>query len=200
MWSLRSDAQRFLLALARRAIEARFAGETIEAAGLDEEARAPALRAPAAVFVSIHCGGRLRGCVGSWHAARPLVEAVIESAESAAFRDPRFPPLRREELPEAELEISVLEPPVETPAEQIEAGRHGVMVSQGVLRALLLPQVATAKGWSAERLLEECCAKAGLDSQAWRGGAKVEAFTAQVFSQASVGAPLESAKRVAGRQ
>lgn len=145
------------------------------------------LNSPAGVFVSLHKHDLLRGCIGQVTARDPLYRAVIDAATSAALHDPRFPPLSREELDEVDIEISVLSPMAELDAssaeKQIVIGRHGLMVSKGANRGLLLPQVAVQFGWEAREFLEETCLKAGLPRQAWRSGARLEIFTAEVFGE-----------------
>lgn len=145
------------------------------------------LSAPAGVFVGLHKHHQLRGCIGQITARDPLYRAVIEAAISAALHDPRFPPLAKEELDEVQIEISVLSPMSELDAQaadkQIVIGRHGLMVSKGHARGLLLPQVAVQFGWDAREFLEETCFKAGLPRQAWCTGARLEIFTAEVFGE-----------------
>lgn len=174
------DQQR-LLRHARRAIAAR-----LEERPLEPLPSPGALGEPAAAFVTIRLADRLRGCIGSIEDDEPLVEVVARCAADAATRDPRFQPLPHEALAEARLEISVLTPfrRVSDPAET-EVGRHGVMVERGPHRALLLPQVAGEWGWDRETFLSQTCVKAGLPADAWRTGAAVHTFEAQVFGDAS---------------
>ena len=135
--------------------------------------------------MTIRLGDRLRGCIGSVEDDEPLHEVVARCAGDAATRDPRFPPLPPADLPNVHLEISVLTPfrRVADPAET-EVGRHGVMVEQGPHRALLLPQVAPEWGWDRDTFLSQTCVKAGLPADAWRTGAAVHTFEAQVFEEA----------------
>ncbi len=173
------DQQR-LLRHARRAIAARLEERPLEPLGSPG-----ALDEPAAAFVTIRLGRRLRGCIGSVEDDEPLHEVVARCAGDAATRDPRFPPLPPADLPDARLEISVLTPfrRVSDPAET-EVGRHGVMVEQGPHRALLLPQVAPEWGWDLDTFLSQACVKAGLPADAWRTGAAIHTFEAQVFEEA----------------
>jgi AmmeMemoRadiSam system protein A len=134
------------------------------------------------VFVSIHLHGDLRGCVGTIAPSTPLYQSVAGCAEAAAFRDSRFKPLQLSELPEADFEISVLSPIEEvTDIRNIEVGTHGLIVSKGNARGLLLPQVAVQQQWDRERFLGETCRKAGLPPTAWKQGATIQRFTAEVF-------------------
>jgi AmmeMemoRadiSam system protein A len=178
------EEQRWLLAWARRAIAAAVAGS---AGALREEGAelSERLRQPGAAFVSLHKQGQLRGCVGLPQAREPLYLTVAEAAISAALHDPRFPPVEAEELPALEIEISVLSPLFPLQPEQVVPGEHGLLVTEGFYRGLLLPQVAREHGWDRERFLEETCLKAGLERTAWKRGVKLEAFTAFVFSDST---------------
>ena len=138
-------------------------------------------------FVTLRKRGRLRGCIGHIGTERPLADVVAHSAKSAALEDPRFDPVRFEEVAEIEIEISVLSALEEIAPEKIEAGKHGLMVSRGWQRGLLLPQVATEMRWSSLRFLEETCVKAGFDRNAWRESeTKIQGFTAEVFSESEL--------------
>jgi AmmeMemoRadiSam system protein A len=173
-----ADRER-LLKFARRCLEARVRREPsppIEhGGGLDE---------PMGAFVSIHTGGDLRGCLGRIECDRPIVENVAHLAAVVCDCDPRFAPLSARELGATRIEISALTPEEEVrdPAE-IEIGRHGLIVEQAHRRGLLLPQVATEHGWDREAFLEHTCIKAGLPRDAWRRGARIFKFEAQVFSE-----------------
>jgi AmmeMemoRadiSam system protein A len=139
---------------------------------------------PRGAFVTIHVGGELRGCIGRVDADTPLYLAVEQLAVAAATRDPRFDPLRAEELADTRVEISVLSPVVSGKPEEIEIGKHGVVVTRGVRRGLLLPQVAVEHGLDRERFLDETCAKAGLPPGSWKEPETVlQLFTAEVFRE-----------------
>jgi AmmeMemoRadiSam system protein A len=147
----------------------------------------PPLALPHGAFVTLHRQGELRGCIGRVRSLDPLYATVQEMAVAAAFQDPRFKPVARDEFSLLEIEISVLSPP-ETIADptQIEVGKHGLIISSGPYSGLLLPQVATEWGWDAETFLNHTCLKAGLPENYWRQTqVKIEAFTAQVFSEIS---------------
>jgi AmmeMemoRadiSam system protein A len=186
---LTAPDRRTLLALARAAI-----GEESRSDGsLDRTLRSaeltPALRTRAAVFVSLRrpdpaVGGRvLRGCIGTLSAEQPLFESVMRHARLAAFQDPRFPPVRPEELADLVVEISVLTPsrPVDDPAE-IVPGRDGVSLEAGAARSVFLPQVASEQGWDRTQLLEQLARKAGLPADGWRG-ARLSVFQAEAFEE-----------------
>lgn len=180
MSALSPDARRQLLAIAREAIAQRLAGRRYAPAPPDD----PALAEPSGAFVTLHRAGSLRGCVGLLAADRPLYRTVAEIARSAAFGDSRFPALDPDEFDGVEIDISVLGPlrRVADPAE-VEVGRHGLYVVRGAHRGVLLPQVATEQGWNRERFLDETCRKAGLPRDAWRTGAELYVFEAQVFAE-----------------
>ena len=145
---------------------------------------AEALRQQCGAFVSLHNGKNLRGCVGVISAKKPLYLTVGECAVWAGLHDHRFPPVTKRELKDLNFEISVLSPLADIAPEEIEVGRHGLVVSHQGSRGLLLPQVAVQWKWNRERFLEETCRKAGLEPDTWRRGAQIQAFTAQVFQEA----------------
>lgn len=142
----------------------------------------PHLAQPRGAFTTLYLNGKLRGCVGYPLAAFPLFQTVIETARSAAFEDPRFLPVTLEEVRQIAVSLSVLSPVRPIAADEIEIGRHGLIVSLGPRRGLLLPQVPLEHGWDRVTFLEQTCHKAGLALDAWRQGATIEAFTAEVFS------------------
>ena len=113
----------------------------------------------------------------------PLYRAVIDAAIAASLHDPRFSPVAAAELLEIDVEISVLSQPLPITIEEIRIGLHGLIVTRGQARGLLLPQVAVERQWSPERFLEETCRKAGLARDAWLSGTRVEAFQADVFGE-----------------
>lgn len=185
MSPLSKEEQHCLLDLAREAIAAALALRPLHLEAASARLPTDRLRQPSGAFVSLHRAGRLRGCVGYPAPRKPLYETVAEGALAAAFHDPRFEPLTAEELPAVEIEISLLSPLFPIHPDEVEPGTHGLLVTQGLQRGLLLPQVAREHGWSREEFLEETCAKAGLDREAWKKGTvKLEAFTAFVFSEA----------------
>jgi AmmeMemoRadiSam system protein A len=183
MSRLSSDDCRALLDLARRAIST----AVIEKRILDFPPYPTALAGPAGAFVTLHRNGQLRGCVGQVESPGPLADTVARAAISAALHDSRFPPVEDHELSSLDIEISVLSLPEPIAPEAILAGRHGLIVVKVDKRGVLLPQVASERRWSAERFLEETCAKAGLPRDAWReSSTRVLAFTAEVFSEISL--------------
>ena len=171
-----------LLRVARQSIEAGLEGRPVP-----RRADLPAaLRERAGAFVTLHLQHALRGCIGYIEPRFPLYEAVEEVAQKAAFDDPRFPPLIREELEQVEIEISVLSPLHKIGSvEEIEIGKHGLVIEAGYARGLLLPQVATEYGWGKEQFLTQTCRKAGLPGDSWkRSHVNIFVFQCDVFSEA----------------
>jgi len=125
---------------------------------------------------------QLRGCVGYAMPIAPLYRAVAETARAAAFEDSRFLPVTLEEASRLEVSLSVLSLLFPIHPEAVEVGRHGLLISDGARRGLLLPQVPVENAWDRETFLEQTCRKAGLPPDAWRKNATIEAFTAEVFS------------------
>ena len=153
---LTATERRDLLWLARASIRRALGAE----AAPPQIALTPPLIEPTAAFVSLHCEGRLRGCVGTVTAENPLHETVAHMACSAAFDDPRFPPLQVMEVPLIDIEISRLSPMVPAAPDDVRPGIHGVCVTRGQHRAVFLPQVATTHNWDRDTLLDELCRKA----------------------------------------
>jgi AmmeMemoRadiSam system protein A len=176
---LDASQRKDLLGIARRALGGYLGAGKIPS----EEGARGRLAAPGAAFVTLTKNGRLRGCIGYTEAVAPLSKVVQECAVAAATEDPRFPPVSSNELPSLRIEISVLTPLAPILPEEVEVGRHGLMVSQGRMRGLLLPQVPVEFGWDRETFLDQACVKAGLPSSAWRHGATLRAFTAEVFGE-----------------
>jgi len=174
------DQQR-LLRLARQALEAR-----VHKAPPPPVEYGGALDWPCGAFVTIHCRGDLRGCLGRVEVNAPLADTIAHLAAVVSDSDPRFNPVSARELSDISLEISVLTPEEEVRSiDQIEIGRHGLIIEQGHRRGLLLPQVATEHGWNRETFLDHTCRKALLPPDAWRRGARILVFEAQVFGEGS---------------
>lgn len=179
MLLLSEGDQEYLLRLARQALE-----ESVRHSRLPKVEVPPGvLQERCGAFVTLLKGGHLRGCIGYIEAQKPLYQTVCECALAAALRDPRFDAVSPGELPSLRLEISVLSPLMAIVPEEIEVGRHGLLVSRGYQRGLLLPQVAVEWKWDRKQFLEETCLKAGLPPDAWRHGARIQAFSAQVFGE-----------------
>jgi AmmeMemoRadiSam system protein A len=144
----------------------------------------PALTQCAGAFVTLTRRGKLRGCIGHVNAEMALYRAVQQMAIAAATTDPRFPPLRPDELEDLEIEISVLSPVQRIRnIEDLEAGKHGLIITKGRHRGLLLPQVAVEHRMNRYAFADAVCWKAGLLPGFWRLGATMEVFTAEVFGK-----------------
>ncbi len=181
MTMLSDDQKRRLIEVARQSLHAAVAGGPPPDLGTDD-AELLELRG---AFVTLKKAGELRGCIGYIEPRVPLIQAVADNAESAALHDPRFTPVTPDELPAIEFEISALTPLVPVhDSEEIEVGRHGLVISQGPNRGLLLPQVPVEWGWDREEFLEHTCLKAGLSPEAWRReDVELLCFEAEVFSE-----------------
>jgi uncharacterized protein len=178
MTELDAPSRQVLLALARSAIAAELglpAGRVPDAAALGERRGA---------FVTLTIRGELRGCIGRIEADAELRELLPAVARSAAFADPRFPPLSRHEFSAVRIEVSLLTPPAPADPSAVEVGRHGVIVSSRGRRGLLLPQVPTEYGWTREEFLTHVCLKASLAPDAWRDEkTTLLVFEAEVFAE-----------------
>jgi AmmeMemoRadiSam system protein A len=139
------------------------------------------LAEPRGAFTSLYLQGQLRGCVGYVLPVSPVYRAVADTARAAAFEDTRFHPVTLPEAPQLGIQLSILSPPQAIAAEAVEIGRHGLLISMAGHRGLLLPQVPTEHNWDRITFLEQTCRKAGLPLDAWKKGASIEAFTAEVF-------------------
>jgi AmmeMemoRadiSam system protein B/AmmeMemoRadiSam system protein A len=165
--------------IARESIEARLLGK--KAPSLEN--LSAGLREDRGAFVTLKIHGQLRGCIGRLVSDRPLGEVVAEMALAAAFQDSRFSPLRAEELKGLEIEISALTPFQKiTGVEEIQVGKHGILMRNGRSSGLLLPQVATDYGWDRTGFLEHTCQKAGLPKSCWKDkDTEITIFSADVF-------------------
>src|SRR5271169_2335562 len=141
------------------------------------------LSEPRGAFTSLYLRGELRGCVGYVLPVSPVYRAVADTARAAAFEDARFYPVTISEAHDLEIELSILSPPQPVSAEAIEIGRHGLLISMAGHRGLLLPQVPVEHNWDRTTFLEQTCRKASLPLDAWKKGAVIEAFTAEVFGE-----------------
>ena len=181
MISLTSEDKRTLLSVARSAIENHVKGGDHK----EDFTLTPALQEHCGAFVTIKNSEMLRGCIGLITSDRPLHETVSEMAVSAATRDMRFEQVTVEELPEIDLEISVLSPfETITDIAEIEVGTHGLFIKQSHFQGLLLPQVATENNWDRNTFLEYTCLKAGLPASSWKDeNTVIQIFSAEVFGE-----------------
>jgi AmmeMemoRadiSam system protein A len=178
---LTPQERRFLLELARASIQAR-----LDEDSLPEHAPDPGpLSEHRGAFVTLTIDGLLRGCIGHVVGVEPLWLSVRSNAVAAAFHDPRFSPLQREEIDSTEIEISALSTleEIEGP-DSIQVGVHGLLIERGTARGLLLPQVATHNNWDRATFLEHTCRKAGLERDCWRDGeSRLSTFEVESFSE-----------------
>jgi len=178
---LNKEERKFLLKCARDTIHARLNGKNLP----ECKPQSKVLEEPMGAFVTLHARGALRGCIGYVEAVKPLCQTVQEMAVAAAFQDPRFPALRENEYDDIEIEISVMSPLKRVRnVDEIQVGKHGIVIRRGFHSGLLLPQVATEQGWDRDTFLEHTCYKSGLPGDAWRKkDTEIQIFSAEVFSE-----------------
>jgi AmmeMemoRadiSam system protein A len=177
---LTKKEQRDLLKIARKTIVSYVISGVIPVV----ESTAKGLNLESGCFVTIKQQGELRGCIGNFTSDRPLYLLVQEMAVSAATRDPRFYPMKEQDLEQFELEISVLSPlKLITSVDEIKVGTHGIYLVKQSSRGVLLPQVATEYGWDRETFLKHTCLKAGLAENAWQRDCQIHIFSALVFGE-----------------
>ncbi|GMT49888.1 MAG: AmmeMemoRadiSam system protein A [bacterium] len=180
---LTNKEKKELILIARKAIEVKLFGKSNLRPKLDF----PVFQSKKGAFVTIDKSGKLRGCIGTVEFDDTLINVVQRMAVSAAFHDPRFQPLRAEEYSSIEIEVSILsEPRVIHNPDELVIGTHGLIISYGSSRGLLLPQVAVENSWTREEFLNHTCIKAHLDSDMWREKAKIKVFEAEVFAEGNL--------------
>ncbi|RMH70514.1 MAG: AmmeMemoRadiSam system protein A [Gemmatimonadetes bacterium] len=182
-FELTSAEKTALLRLAHGAIANHLTGEPLPVVDVTER-----LTLPLGAFVTLHHHGDLRGCIGFMSTNKPLYQTIPELAVSAASRDFRFPPVTVEELPQLDVEISILTPlePIEA-IEEIIIGKHGLCIEFRGRRGVLLPQVAPRYHWTAQEFVEAVCHKAGLPADAWQeADATLSIFSAYIFGDSTV--------------
>jgi len=179
--ALTDEDKRVLLALARQRLKEHLDRQEPSDIPVDSDA----LLEHRATFVTWRTStGELRGCIGEVIAQRPLVESVARMAVASGTQDPRFPPITARELPHLTLEISALTPMEAINPNDVEVGRHGLMISKGYSSGLLLPQVPAEQGWDREEFLRGLCHKAGLPSNTWQEpDAQLRSFEAEVWGE-----------------
>lgn len=175
--------------LARKTIESLLSGERLRKPQELDFELSPVFGEKRGVFVTLTKNGLLRGCIGHPFPDSTLEVAIRDSAISAATRDPRFPPVGKDELDDIVAEVTILTPPerINAPPKDlpnlIEIGRHGLIVKQGYCQGLLLPQVAPENNMDSIDFLGHTCMKAGLSPDAWLKGAEVHCFEGQIFKE-----------------
>jgi AmmeMemoRadiSam system protein A len=175
------DERQQLLALAHEAILSAVEHREIPLVGPSRR-----FAAPRGAFTTIYLHKNLRGCVGYAFPIAPLYRTIIETARGAAFEDTRFLPVTLAEAHELEVSLSILSALRSVRSQEVEIGTHGLLISQHGSRGLLLPQVPLEHGWDRNTFLEETCRKAGLPLDAWRTGAEIEVFTAEIFGDSDL--------------
>jgi AmmeMemoRadiSam system protein A len=172
------EERRLLLDLAHRSIACALDGRTLS---LELEPATDHLAEKRGAFCTLYLDGQLRGCVGYVFPLTPLLQTVAETARGAAFDDPRFPAVTPSDGPRLKVSLSILSVLAPIAPEQVEVGTHGLLVSRAGRRGVLLPQVPVEHGWERTTFLEQTCLKAGLPPDAWKTGATLESFTAEIF-------------------
>ena len=182
---LSPESRKTLLLLARKTIE--FYLDKQEKPTLKDLdiTLTPDMNKTLGAFVTLHKNGNLRGCIGNYpRKGVPLYEVVMAMARAAAFSDPRFRPLRKDEFKDIDIEISVLTQPKPVKSwKDIILDRDGIILKKGWNRAVFLPQVAPEQDWTLEETLSYLSRKAGLSRNAWKEGANFEVFQADVFGE-----------------
>src|SRR5512140_1103574 len=163
------EERTLLLQVAHTSIEARLRGETPDLTPPNDH-----LAERRGAFTTLHIDGELRGCIGYVFPVATLYQTVGETAAAAAFEDPRFVPVNEGEAQRLKIEISVLSPLQPIDADEVQVGKHGLVVSYMGRRGLLLPQVPEEWGWDRVMFLTQTCIKAGAPPDAWQKGAKLE--------------------------
>jgi AmmeMemoRadiSam system protein A len=178
---LSEGEKEFLLFIARRSIEA---AVTKKGTAMPENIPIT-LTENCGAFVTLHKGSELRGCIGYIEGMKPLYETISDAAQKAALEDYRFMPVTPDELAYIKIEISVLSPlKLINNMDEIEVGKHGLIIEYQYNRGLLLPQVATEYGWNRQTFLNQTAHKAGLPSDIWKNPqAKIFIFTAEIFHE-----------------
>jgi AmmeMemoRadiSam system protein A len=184
MSSLAEREKKLLLELARRSLTAAVA-DLLSVREIPSELQSIGAGEPSGAFVTLFKNKRLRGCIGQLPGTDSLADVVAHCARAVATEDPRFSRVQPAEVALIEIEISVLSPLEEIQPLEIEVGKHGLVVTRGAQRGVLLPQVTLQFRWNARRFLEATCEKAGLPPNAWQiPGTRIQCFTCEIFSEA----------------
>ncbi len=182
---LNDNQKKELLKVARMTIERMLTGkESPDIPSLSDEVFSQNY----GIFVCLKVNNGLRGCIGNIEGVKSIRDSIKEMAIESAFRDPRFPPLAKNELDKIEIEVSILYPLEEVKDySKIEPGKHGLVMERGYQKGLLLPQVATENNWDREEFMNQTCRKAGMENYCWENDAKVFKFEAVVFNEKELG-------------
>ncbi|MCL4549301.1 MAG: AmmeMemoRadiSam system protein A [Bacteroidetes bacterium] len=179
------EEKKILLEAARNSIELLFKGEKVEE---PDYTKHPIFKSHAGAFVTLTEYGSLRGCIGYIISDQPLWQTVCEAAVQASQNDPRFPSVRRSEIKNLEIEISILSEPFPLNSyDEIEIGKHGLILNEKGRRGLLLPQVPIEHHLNREQFLDAICQKTGFPAGYWQKKfLSLSAFTATVFSESEI--------------
>lgn len=174
------EEKKELLKVARTTIESYLKDGSRDYPAIDN----PKFQEKRGVFVTLHKKGDLRGCIGYPLPIKPLIEAVVDNAISSSTEDYRFSPVKLKEMEDIDIEISVLTVPQKVESyEDVVVGRDGIIISQGMNRGLLLPQVPVEQKWNLEEYISYGCMKAGLPTDEWKKGVEIETFQGIVFGE-----------------
>ena len=180
-FTITADEQKLLLSEARESITAELERRR---PSFDKIQHTGILGEPCGAFVTLHSGSSLRGCIGRMTATSPLYETVRSMAREAAFGDPRFPPLKKDELELVKIEISALSPMSPCPdPRQVKVGVHGLLLRANGRSGVLLPQVPVEQRWNQDEYLDYICIKAGLPPGSYNLPGALFTFTAFVFGE-----------------
>ena len=178
-FSLTENEKTILLSTARESIKSYLEDRQ----GIYPEATEK-IKTPLGSFVTLHIDGKLRGCIGHMLPDKALIEDIKILARESAFHDPRFPGLNIKEFESIDIEISVLSPLEPSTTEDVEVGKHGIIMKNGYNSGVLLPQVPVEQGWDREEFLTQTCRKAGMQGDCWKDpGTQIETFTAVIFGE-----------------
>lgn len=178
---LTEEEKKILLQIAKDSIDDVVLGKPFR----ERKITQPQLLEHRGAFVTLKIKGGLRGCLGQFTAEEPLWQVVKDRARASALEDPRFSPVRPNEVPKLSIEISALTRLREIESvEEIEVGRHGILIARGGYRGTLLPQVATENDWDRRTFLVHTCRKAGLPDDAWKDPeTRIQVYAADVFGE-----------------
>ena len=182
---LSAEEKKILLEASRNSIKSVFTGEKIEE---PDYVKHPVFNIHAGAFVTLMQFGTLRGCIGYIISDQPLWQTVCEAAVHASQNDPRFPPVRQSEIKNLEIEISILSEPFPLKSyDEIEIGKHGLILSEKGRRGLLLPQVPIEHHMNRDQYLDAICQKSGFPAGYWRGKfLNLSSFTATIFCESEI--------------
>ncbi len=178
---LTKNERKYLLSIARQSISSVFSGKDYK----PDIPKSKSLLEQRGVFVTLTINKKLRGCIGYIIGVKPLYEAVFDNARAAAFKDPRFYPLNQEEFKNVSIEITVLSPLKKIEhIQEINVGKHGILMKNNGFQGVLLPQVAIEYKWDRQTFLENTCIKASMSPDCWKDQkTEIYIFSGEVFDE-----------------